>query len=62
MYNPEFVLENKMHKHQIIMSKSSPCDFFTPSLAVGILLDSVWQQVSSGLQDSSEYCHYYYYY
>ena len=29
--------------------------FFTPTLANGFFLESEWQQVSLGLQDSSEY-------
>ena len=30
-------------------------EFFTSSLAEGLLLESEWQQVSSSLQDSSQY-------
>ena len=30
-------------------------EFFSPALADGLSLDSEWQQVSSGLQDSSQY-------
>ena len=31
------------------------CEFFTPGLADGLSLESEWQQVSSCLQDSSQY-------
>ena len=31
------------------------CEFFTPALVDGISLGSKWQQVSSSLQDSSQY-------
>ena len=31
------------------------CKFFIPALADGLSLESEWQQVSSGLQDSSEH-------
>ena len=33
----------------------TPCEFFTSALADDILLESEWQQVSSGLQGSSQY-------
>ena len=33
----------------------TPCEFFTRELADNHSLRSKWQQVSSGLQDSSEY-------
>ena len=32
-----------------------PCKFFTPALADDLSLESEWQQVTSGLQDSSQY-------
>ena len=33
----------------------TPWKFFTPALAGGLSQESEWQQVSSGLQDSSQY-------
>ena len=33
----------------------APYKFFTPALADGLLLESEWQQVSSSLQDTSQY-------
>ena len=33
----------------------TPCEFFTTTLADGLSLESEWQQISSGLQDSSQY-------
>ena len=33
----------------------TPCEFYTPVLADGLSQESEWQQVSSGLQDSSQY-------
>ena len=30
-------------------------EFFTPTLADGLSLESEWQEVSSSLQDSSQY-------
>ena len=31
------------------------CEFFTPALANGFLFEFEWHQVSSSLQDSSQY-------
>ena len=31
------------------------CDFFSPAIVGGFLLEIEWQQVSSSLQDSSQY-------
>ena len=33
----------------------TPCKFFLPALVRGLSLESVWQQISSGFQDSSQY-------
>ena len=33
----------------------TPCEFFTPALADGLPVEFEWWQVSSGLQDSSQY-------
>ena len=32
----------------------TPCEFFTPALADGLSLEFKWQQISSGLQNSSQ--------
>ena len=32
-----------------------PCEFFTPALADGLLLESKGQRIFSSLQDSSQY-------
>ena len=39
----------------IMQTFAFPCEFFTTVLADGHLLESEQQQVSSGLQDSSQY-------
>ena len=36
-------------------SSSSSCEFFTPALADGLSMEFEWQQISSSLQDSSQY-------
>ena len=40
---------------QIIIIIITLCEFFTPALADGLSLESKWQQVSSGLPDTSQY-------
>ena len=39
----------------ILSMPHTPCKFFTPVLAGGLLLEFEWQEVSWGLQDSSQY-------
>ena len=34
----------------------TPCKFLTRALADGLSLESEWQQVTTGFQDSSQYC------
>ena len=39
----------------LLLLLSTPCEFFISVLADGLSLEFEWQQVSSSLQDSSQY-------
>ena len=43
------------HRLRVIITIFTPLEFFTSVLADGFLLEFEWQQVSSSLQDSSQY-------
>ena len=48
--------ETLCYQHDfVIIIIVTPSEFFTPAFADGLSLESKWQQVSSCLQDSSEY-------
>ena len=48
-------LPNQTYSWLIIIDINIPCEFFTPTLADGFLLESKWQQVFLSLQGSSQY-------
>ena len=57
MFHSFFQFSCKVEVLIIIIIIFSHRDFFTPVLTGGISMESEWQQVSSDLQDSSEYPH-----